>query len=180
MLRITGGKFRGVTIETVADSRTRYTTSLVRKAIFDMVDVEGRIFADIFAGSGIMGFEALSRNARRVIFLDVSGRSIKTIRQNASRLGVEKSCTIIKGDFRRILPTMKDIDVLFADPPFGHNIVGEILSILDRNEIFRECALIEVSKHEKYDVVLRNLSIETRPYGDINILICRRSSYGTT
>jgi len=179
MLRITAGKFKGRPIKTVANFKTRYTTSLVRKAIFDMVNVDGKVFADVFAGSGIMGFEALSRGARKVIFLDVSERSIRTIRYNALELGVEESCIIVRGDFRRKLPMMEEVDVLFADPPFEHNMVWEILKILDANEIFRDCAVIEVSKHEKYDLTLNNLLIEKRGYGDIEILICRKSSFHT-
>jgi len=77
-MRITGGRLRGRGVRRVPDPRTRYTPSIVRKAIFDVVDVEDKTFLDLFCGSCVVAIEALSRGASSVAVVDVSSKAVAT------------------------------------------------------------------------------------------------------
>jgi len=174
-LEITGGLFKGRKIKTVDDSRTRYTPSLVRKAIFDVFDVEGTTFADVFAGSGIVGFEALSRGAKSVTMADLSKRAVKAILQNAEALGVKERIRVMQIDFRKALKALSHDppDFMFLDPPFNGGYVEEILNFVQLTPPFRVALILEASKHESKRVP-RPPSAEIRRYGDIWLWIFHR------
>ena len=106
MLTLTGGEWSRRRIEVTEREVTRYTPQTARKAIFDIIDVEGKSFLDPFSGSGVMVFEALSRRAERATAIDVSRTACKTIRRNMDRLDPSMKLDILCGDFRRMLPLL--------------------------------------------------------------------------
>jgi len=174
-LEITGGVFKGRKIKTVDDSRTRYTPSLVRKAIFDVFDVEGATFADVFAGSGIVGFEALSRGAKSTTMVDISKRAVKAILQNAEALGVKERIKVMQMDFRKALEALRHDppDFMFLDPPFNGGYVEEILKLVQLHPPFNTALILEASKHESKRIS-KPPSAEIRRYGDIWLWIFYR------
>lgn len=123
-MRIIGGTFRGHRLR-APKGPTRPTTDRTREAIFNLVQSrlvlhDARVL-DLFAGSGALGLEALSRGAASVTFVEQGGAALGTIRQNAASLGVESRCTLHRTDALRFLAATPDTryDLVLADPPYA-------------------------------------------------------------
>lgn len=123
-MRIIGGTFRGHRLR-APKGPTRPTADRTREAIFNLLQSrlalhEARVL-DLFAGSGALGLEALSRGAAEATFVEKAGAALGTIRKNAAALGVESRCTILRADALRWLE--RDVesrfDLVFADPPYA-------------------------------------------------------------
>ncbi|HPM94300.1 MAG TPA: RsmD family RNA methyltransferase [Mesotoga sp.] len=153
-MTLTGGEWSRRRIEVTEREVTRYTPQTARKAIFDIIDVEGKSFLDPFSGSGVMVFEALSRRAERATAIDVSRTACKTIRRNMDRLDPSMKLDILCGDFRRMLPLLaargERFDFVFADPPFDRNYMPPFLkSLLENRSILNRGSLIIVETSEE-------------------------------
>jgi 16S rRNA (guanine966-N2)-methyltransferase len=97
--RITAGAWRGRRVDTPPGLDTRPTTSLVRQALFNILgDVEGVAVVDLYAGAGTVGFEALSRGAARVTFVERHRRTLRLVEQTAERLGCAARCRLVAAD----------------------------------------------------------------------------------
>lgn len=119
-MRIIAGKWRGRTLEAPAGLATRPTADRVRETLFSMLasrlgSFEDLRVADLFAGSGALGFEALSRGAASVTFVENGSSAAEAIRRNATKLGAESR--IIVGS-ALTLPRIEPFDLIFADPPY--------------------------------------------------------------
>ncbi len=123
MLRLTGGVFRGRMIQTPTDHRTRPTQAKLRQALFNSLQAhipEARVL-DLFAGSGALGFEALSRGANEVIFVEMARPALKLIEKNAETLKVRDRIQIVSDTmdvFATKLKQMGPFDLILADPPY--------------------------------------------------------------
>lgn len=137
MIRITSGAFKGRRIETTTGPGYRPATEKVREALFSMLEArvgewEDLVAADIFAGSGSLGFEALSRGARRVHFIENSAKAAKLIRSNVRQLDLSPSrARIAKRDAFRLIQSepREKIGLAFIDPPYNK---GLLVPFLDR------------------------------------------------
>jgi 16S rRNA (guanine966-N2)-methyltransferase len=120
-LRIIAGKWRGRTIDAPPGQATRPTADRVRETLFSMLASRLGAFddlrvADLFAGSGALGFEALSRGAAQATFVDNDAKAVAVIRRNADKLGVSVQ---IFGSSALALPRSEPFDLIFADPPYS-------------------------------------------------------------
>jgi 16S rRNA (guanine966-N2)-methyltransferase len=118
---------------------TRPTSDRVREAIFGVlgslaattgIPVEGARVADLFAGSGALGIEALSRGAARAFFVDQDRQAAATVDANLAALGMEARAVVVRGDVLRWLRTAPGSDLTFADPPYDFDRWTELLSLL--------------------------------------------------
>lgn len=130
-MRIITGKFKGRLLATVSDKSVRPAMDRVKTTIFNMLQnrlhLEDARVLDLFAGSGSLGFEALSRGASRVLFVDDNPDALEMIEENAERLGCLEECEIIDADALTYLRGSKaQFDLIFADPPYA---VGEVVAI---------------------------------------------------
>ena len=155
MLTITGGKFKGRQIRTLSSHKTRYTPALARRAFFDMIDVTGCTFLDLFGGSGVMSFEALSRQASFALSVEVSRSACSVIRKNRDSLGiVPDEMRIICTDFRRALKSFatssQSFDVIFADPPFEEGFFSDLIKNLGRSSNHLQDSLIVIETSAEY------------------------------
>jgi len=132
-MRIIAGEWRGRTIEAPPDEGTRPTADRVRETLFSMLasrlgSFEGLRVADLFAGSGALGFEALSRGVASVTFVESNRKAAEVIRRNAERLGTE--VRVISGS-ALALPRSQSFDLILADPPYaagsGTDAVGAVV-----------------------------------------------------
>src|SRR5688572_7165713 len=129
-MRIVAGRWRGRRIRPPADARVRPTADRVREAWMSIVqpDLSDAAVLDLFAGSGALGLEAISRGARSAEFVDIGARSLAALRDNIRSLDAESETTVHRGDavkFAARLP--KDaFDVAFADPPYRLGLALEI------------------------------------------------------
>lgn len=129
-MRIVAGQWRGRRITPPSDSRVRPTADRVREAWMSIVQpylVDARVL-DLFAGSGALGLEALSRGAAWADCVEVSPTGIRAIRENAEYLGATDALTIHRGDAIRFIEKLEPnaYDVAFADPPYGHGLAAAV------------------------------------------------------
>jgi 16S rRNA (guanine966-N2)-methyltransferase len=129
-MRIVAGRWRGRRIDAPRDDRVRPTADRVREAWMSIVRAElpdARVL-DLFAGSGALGLEALSRGAAVAEFVELSSRSLAAIHRNAEALGAGDAAIVHRGDAVRFVEGLEAnaFDVAFADPPYGHGLAARI------------------------------------------------------
>lgn len=133
MMRIITGTARGIRLATLEGEATRPTSERAKEAVFSMIqfDIEGRSVLDLFAGSGQMGLEALSRGASNATFVDSSGAAADIVKTNAKRTKLEGRCRIFCRDYKNFLRYENGrFDIVFIDPPYALHAVPESLSAL--------------------------------------------------
>lgn len=133
-MRVITGSARGKRLVTVpGNDLVRPTTEKTKEAVFSSIqfDIEGRRILDLFAGSGQMGIEALSRGALRATFVDNSDVSLSVVKTNLKGTDFEEDATLIKSDFKSFLARTGDtFDIAFLDPPYGTGILKEALPLV--------------------------------------------------
>jgi 16S rRNA (guanine966-N2)-methyltransferase len=121
-VRIVAGRWRGRRVKPPADDRVRPTADRVREAWMSIVQahIAEASVLDLFAGSGALGLEALSRGARRAEFVEIGAASLRALRENAESLGAGDAAVIRRGDAARFLESLPAgaYDLAFADPPY--------------------------------------------------------------
>lgn len=129
-LRIVAGKWRGRRLKPPADERVRPTADRVREAWMSILqqDIPDARVLDLFAGSGALGIEALSRGAREVEFVELSARSLTALRDNLRSVGAASEATVHRGDALRFAARLSahDFDLAFADPPYRMGLAEQI------------------------------------------------------
>lgn len=132
-MRIITGKARGRRLITLEGNDVRPTTDRVKEGIFSAIqfDIEGRKVLDLFAGSGQLGLEALSRGAAKAAFVDSSSKSLRVINQNIETCGFSDCSRVYAGDALSFLSRNSDVyDIVFLDPPYDTNLIERVLDIL--------------------------------------------------
>ncbi len=129
-MRVITGSARGRRLRTLEGQDVRPTPERVKEAVFSIIQfqIEGRRFLDLFAGSGQMGIEALSRGAREVVFVDARKDSIEIIRENLEKTGLGERGRVVSMDALAFLsqPNGK-FDLAFLDPPYRTGLLAEAL-----------------------------------------------------
>jgi 16S rRNA (guanine966-N2)-methyltransferase len=134
-LRIIAGSFRGRRIRVPEGPSVRPTPDRVRESLFDILGphLEGLDVLDLYAGSGALGLEALSRGARRAVFVESDLRTRKTLRENVRHLGVEHRARIVAGEALGRVGSgeLGTFDLVFADPPYSDRSALDLPAILE-------------------------------------------------
>ncbi|OPY70581.1 MAG: Ribosomal RNA small subunit methyltransferase D [Syntrophorhabdaceae bacterium PtaU1.Bin034] len=181
-LRITGGRLKGRMIALARNGRTRFTSSKVREAVFDLVgDVEGCSVLDLFAGAGSFTVEALSRGATFVTAVEKDSQTAALLRNNLKALGIDKDCLVLNMDVRYAVPMLhrqgKSFDLVYVDPPYEMGYIAATVELLRTNPL-RHSGSIVVFEHSKREELLESpgegCGIRTRKYGDtvLSIITC--------
>ena len=127
-MQIHSGQYKGRRIKTVKNLPYRPTTSIVRKSLFDILhNISGKSVLDLYAGTGVIGFEASSRGAKQVTFVDSSLRVNSLLKINSASFNYPKF-HFIKKDALSFLNSNKSYDIIFADPPYNYNLLNELTS----------------------------------------------------
>lgn len=180
-MRITGGQERGRLLSTPKGRGIRPTSDQVRAAIFNIIgqDLNGLRVLDLFAGTGSLGLEALSRGAAEAIFVDKAMQSINLIKKNLSLCGFEESGVIFKRDLgngipKILFPADYLFDLVFIDPPYRKGLLPEIMKDLATCDILSSPALIVAEHYKKEEIAEKYGCLENsaiRKYGDTIISI---------
>jgi len=176
-MRIIAGHARGRRLVAPRGRATRPTTDRVREAIFSMVgtrmDLDGARVLDLFAGTGAMGCEALSRGAATAAFIDDSREADKAIRENLRLVGGRG--IVLSGKVQRLLPTLEGpdgFDLVFMDPPYGDHVIAETLRCLLGHRLLGAEAIV-VAEHGRDEPLPEESELAT-----LTLLTSRR--YGET
>lgn len=118
-MRVIAGKFRSRRLKAVPGLAVRPTPDRLREALFNVLAprIQGTVFVDAYAGTGAVGIEALSRGAKRVIFIERSTAALAVLRENISSLGVQDDSIVIRGGVSALLGR-ETADIVFIDPPY--------------------------------------------------------------
>jgi 16S rRNA (guanine966-N2)-methyltransferase len=153
-LKIIGGKFKGRSLKTPPSSSTRPTQGVLREAVFNICQnqIEGAHFLDIYAGSGAVGFEAISRGAEKITFIEKNRKAALCIQENATSLDVKSQVKIISFDALSALKTLKEaFDIVYIDPPYETSTV-QCIEILLTNNLLKESAIVFVEERSTHSV----------------------------
>ncbi len=129
-MRVITGEARGRKLITLDGEDVRPTTDRVKEGMFNIIqfDLEGANVLDLFAGSGQLGIEAISRGAKHCSFVDSSNRSIDVVKQNLKSVGFEKRASVFCGDSKMYIALSKDkFDIALLDPPYNREIIDSVL-----------------------------------------------------
>lgn len=121
-MRVVAGALRGRVIKAPDGDATRPTTDRTREAVFNSLVslgvIDDAVVLDLYAGSGAMGIEALSRGARRCTFIERDRRALDAVRANVSQLGVTDRSTVLAGDVMVNVVAQRGVDLVLVDPPY--------------------------------------------------------------
>jgi 16S rRNA (guanine966-N2)-methyltransferase len=175
-LRVTGGESRGRRLK--APRNIRPTQGIVKQAIFNIVaaEIEGATVVDLFAGSGAIGIEALSRGAAHVTFVDREERGLAILRQNLDALGFRQRAQVVRADVARWIETSTDriqaADLVFLDPPYGDPAFDRALQAIDRSET-QATVVAEYSRRQQLPELARLKVGREHRYGDTMLAVLR-------
>jgi 16S rRNA (guanine966-N2)-methyltransferase len=149
-IRIIGGRWRHRYIHISPLPELRPTPNRVRETLFNWLAsaIHGARCLDLFAGSGALGFEALSRGAAHVTFVDHSEAVLKMLKQNAERLNTEEAI-FLKGKFPNYMPPLPMVyDIIFLDPPFYQGMIPSALAWLEQQSLLKNGSLMYVERED--------------------------------
>lgn len=146
-MRVIAGKARRMSLITPKGSDVRPTTDRIKETLFNMIqnEIEGSRFLDLFAGSGGIGIEALSRGAEYCAFADKDKRSIACIRENLAHTHLQDSSYVMNCDYRQALMRLRKMDpfdIIFLDPPYGKGLESEALRLIESGHLLADDGLI--------------------------------------
>ncbi|MFT3986038.1 16S rRNA (guanine(966)-N(2))-methyltransferase RsmD [Aestuariivirga sp.] len=183
-MRIVGGTFKGRTLAAPSDQSTRPTSDRVREAMFNILShgidgltPDGARVMDLFAGTGALGLEALSRGARFCQFVDEGTEARGLVRRNADALGVIGQVKIWRRDATKLGPCAPQtpFDLVFCDPPYGKGLGEGALASLVEGQWLSSGAVVVLE--EKADAQVSDVAgltlIDTRIYGDTQVRFYR-------
>lgn len=133
-MRVITGIARGAKLNTLSGDEVRPTPEKVKESIFSAIQfrIEGRKFLDLFAGSGQMGIEALSRGAEKAVFIDAGRDAVAMIKKNLQSTGLEKAAVVLNADSIGFLRQTKEkFDIAFIDPPYKKGILQNALPLIE-------------------------------------------------
>lgn len=175
-MRITGGIFRGRRIKAPRGRATRPTADMVRKAIFDILGPErslGRVL-DLFAGTGALGLEALSRGAEEVVFVERRREALQVLWENVRSLKVEDRVRVIPLDVKRALRLLAEEDVPFdlilLDPPYLRGVAEITIEQIADSKILSPGGVVVLEHSSREAPRARGLTLSSRHrYGDTTL-----------
>jgi 16S rRNA (guanine966-N2)-methyltransferase len=174
-MRIIGGEARGRPVRLPGGCRIRPTADRVKKSLFDILHpVTGKSFLDLFAGTGNVGLESLSRGAHFAVFVERDVRLIEAIRKNLAQLGFCMRAEVVAADaFRglgRLVQRKERFDIIFADPPYDEGLAIETLKWFEKGDLLGEGGVV-VLQHSMRETLeglqIRAMAVtDQRRYGD--------------
>ncbi|GGI41515.1 methyltransferase [Mammaliicoccus stepanovicii] len=182
-LRVIGGKYKRLHIKTIEGQSTRPTTDKVKENIFNRLqDIEGNGL-DLFAGSGGLGIEALSRGLHKVIFIDGNFKATKMINQNLNTLKIpQEHYEVYKNDALRALKALSKrkikFDYIFLDPPYKKDLINKSLEKIAEFDLLNANGTIvcEFDKHENINTYGFDI-IKKYEYGLTHVMLLTKGEY---
>ena len=178
-MRIITGDYRGRRLETPAGYEVRPTTDKVKEAIFNLLmhDIWDSVVVDLFAGTGNLGLEALSRGAKRCYFCDCARESLKLTKTNIAKCGAQDKSIVIAGDYSKALSKIREkVQVFLLDPPYKDGLYEKCLAQIEELDLLAEEGVI-IAEHGERDFVPEQVGslvkVKERKYGKITVSIYR-------
>ena len=147
-MRVIAGTARSLQLKTIEGLDTRPTTDRIKETLFNMLQtyIPGCVFVDLFAGSGAVGIEAISRGAKKAYFAENASEALQCIQENLAFTKFADKAVVLKQDAISALNGIfeKETDIIFMDPPYGRDLEKQVLSVLKGYRYVTEDTLIIV------------------------------------
>jgi 16S rRNA (guanine966-N2)-methyltransferase len=157
-MRIISGIAKGRRLAAPKSQAVRPTSDRVKESIFNILggEVKGKVVLDLFAGTGNLGIEALSRGARRALFVEKGRQALRLIQKNLSQLGMEQRSEILPRDVSRAIGVLEQrgepFDLILMDPPYEKGLIQNTLSKLLSHRIYHEDSIL-VIEHDRREPI---------------------------
>ena len=185
-MRVISGIAKGTKLNSIESLSTRPTLDRVKEPLFSIIQkyIEDANVLDLFAGSGALGIETLSRGAKKCTFCDKSYESIKMLKQNLEKTRLQEKSIVYNNDYKKCIQSIKEeqYDIIFIDPPYKQNIgVDSIKLILDSNILAKDGIIILETDEEQRDIEqlekLEKVEIkDVRKYGRVRLIFLHEGS----
>ena len=169
-MRIISGKYRGKKLKEFNLETTKPTLDRVKESIFNLIqfDVQDACVLDLFAGTGALGIEAISRGARSTDLIDCNLQAVKIIHENLN--GIVGNYNVFNMDYEKyLLSTRQKFDIVFLDPPYKTDLGINALNIIEQRNLLNKNAIIifETSSDNEFNLDLKNFDITKKKYGSV-------------
>ncbi len=180
-MRVIAGTAKGTKLNSIDDISTRPTLDRVKEPLFSIIQnniVESNVL-DLFAGSGALGIESLSRGAKHCTFCDKSYKSIQMLKENIQKVRMQEKSTILNIDYKKCLDEQKEkFDIIFIDPPYKMDIaIDSVKRIIELELLAKDgIIIIETDEEERERKELEKIDLElydVRKYGRVKLLFLR-------
>lgn len=174
-MRVIAGRMRGLKLNPPKDDRVRPTTDRVKESLFNVISeyVYDANVLDLFAGSGALGIEAISRGAKKAYFCDMSRDSISVVKSNLEKARIDSEAVVINSDYKDAISRLSrdgvKFDIIFLDPPYYKGLFEDVLNRIQDNKILDEEGIV-VAEHDAKD--------DLSDIGNLKIL--KEKKYGIT
>lgn len=158
-MRVIAGEKRHLLLKTLNDLSIRPTTDKIKETLFNMIqfELQGINFLDLFAGTGAIGIEALSRGANMATFVDNNDKAIKVIKENLEHTGLISKANVIKSDVSLSLENLsrknESYDIVFMDPPYDKDLYRPVFEKLSKSNIINNNSIIILEVSLKDDAI---------------------------
>ena len=171
-MRIVSGKYRGKKLKEFNLDSTRPTTDRVKESIFNLIqfDVAGAVVLDLFAGTGALGIETISRGAEKVVLVDNNKQAINIINQNLT--GIEGCYEVVFQEYASYLKTTKEkFNIVFLDPPYATDYGADAINLLVNNNLLKNGAIIifETAYGKEFNYNEQVFDVTSKKYGTVSV-----------
>lgn len=185
-MRVISGKARGTKLSSIESLSTRPTLDRVKESLFNIIqnNLKGAVVLDLFAGSGQLGIEALSRGADKAYLCDINRDAVKMIKQNLEKTKLKDKAVVINEDYKKALRTLntnEKFDIIFIDPPYKEDIaVDSIIDIIHESKLKENGIMIietdEIERDLREINEIENIKIiDQRKYGRASLIFIKEA-----
>lgn len=185
-MRVISGKARGTKLSSIESLSTRPTLDRVKESLFNIIqnNLRGAVVLDLFAGSGQLGIEALSRGADKAYLCDINRDAVKMIKQNLEKTKLNDKAVVINEDYKKALRTLntnEKFDIIFIDPPYKEDIaVDSIIDIIHESRLKENGIMIietdEIERDLREINKIENIKIiDQRKYGRASLIFIKEA-----
>lgn len=178
---VIAGSVKGRKLKSLPGLSTRPILARIKKSLFDIIrlEISGALFLDLFAGTGSVGIEALSRGARHCVFVEKDSQAAAVIKENLLLTGLSAKGQVLVGNVFDIIRNLgQDYDIIFVGPPYKMQLVADTVAALEKQRVLKEDGLIIAQHHFKEEVPLdvgMVRLIRQEKYGDTRLSFYRET-----
>ena len=183
-MRVISGSARGTVLHSIEDISTRPTLDRVKESLFNIIqnDIEDTTVLDLFAGSGAIGIEFLSRRAKQVYFCDKSSKAVAMIEKNLEKTKLKEKAIVYNKDYIDCINTVKNIkfDIIFLDPPYKEEFSLDAIEKISNLQLLKDdgIIIIETDEPERDINRINNMNInykiyDLRKYGRVSLIFLK-------
>lgn len=183
-MRVISGSARGTLLHSIEDIHTRPTLDRVKESLFNIIqrDIEDAIVLDLFAGSGAIAIEFLSRGASKAYICDNNPKAVEMIKKNLQKTHLEQKAIVYNKDYKECLKSLQNVkfDIMFLDPPYKTDSAIEAMKYIENAQMLKDCGklIVETDEPDKYLEEIENQNInfeiyDLRKYGRASLIFLK-------